>query len=84
MRTQHSQKEFKSMARACPTPAGARCLVKIDGKPYAAFIDRGCAEQAVKLWLGEIDGMGLPTRVPVGKGASWEGIRGRKVEIVEL
>lgn len=57
--------------------------MRIDGKPYAAFIDRGCAEQAVKMWLGEIDGAGLPMRALDGKGATWDGIRGRKVDIGE-
>jgi hypothetical protein len=71
-------------AMICPIPSdGARFIVTIDGKPYAGFVDRFYAEQAVKMWLGEIDGAGLPVPFPEREIRAWPAIRGRRVEIVE-
>jgi hypothetical protein len=67
----------------CPIPGGARFVVTIDGRPYAAFLDRFYAEQAVQMWLGEIDGAGLPVPHTDRESRTWRAIRGRKVQIVE-
>jgi hypothetical protein len=67
----------------CPISKEARFVVKIDGRPYAGFLDRFYAEQAVKLWMGEIDGNGLPVPYEDREGRAWSGIRGRRVEIAE-
>jgi hypothetical protein len=46
-------------------------IVTIDGRPYAGFADRAMAEEAVKLWSGEVT------------GSSWPAVRGRTLPIVE-
>jgi hypothetical protein len=67
-----------------PIPSeGARFVVTIDGKPYAGFVNRLCAEQAVRMWLGEIDAGGMPVPPSAQERHAWRGVRGRKVKIVE-
>src|SRR5689334_8697511 len=69
--------------RICPIPEEAHFVVTIDGRPYAAFVDRSYAERAVKMWLGEIDGNGEPVPNHERKGPTWRALRGRKLDIVE-
>ncbi len=66
-----------------PIPcAHARVVVTIDGRPYAGFVDRATAEEAVRLWLGEVTGGGLPILSrPAGFG--WAAVQGRSLDIVE-
>jgi hypothetical protein len=66
-----------------PMPDNARFVVTIDGRPYAGFRDRFCAEQAVGMWLGEIDGAGLPVPLKDRAGRAWRAILGKKLAIVE-
>ena len=63
--------------------ANAECVVMVDGKPYAGFVNRAYAEMAVRLWSGEVDGMG--NIVPLHERArhEWHAVRGRRLEIVE-
>ena len=68
---------------ACTVSTSARFVVRIDGEPYASFVDRACAEQAVRMWLGEIDGAGLPVPREERARRAWRAIHGRTVEIVE-
>lgn len=68
----------------CSVPCdGARFVVTIDGKPYAGFADREAAQNAMKLWAGEIDGAGNP--IPPGDRArrGWKAVRGRRLEVLE-
>jgi len=82
MSTQSSQDgSYKHMI--CPMPEEAHFVVTIDGRPYAAFVDRVCAERAVKMWLGEVDGADEPVPYHERKGPTWRALRGRKVDIVE-
>jgi hypothetical protein len=62
---------------------GAHFVVTIDGRPYAEFRDLYCAEQAVGIWLGEIDGAGLPVPREEREKRAWRAILGRSVAIVE-
>lgn len=66
-----------------PIPcARARVVVTIDGRPYAGFGDRAAAEEAVKLWSGEVTGAGFPiSSRPAVFG--WPAVRGRMLGIVE-
>jgi hypothetical protein len=67
--------------RAIPC-ARARVVVTIDGRPYAGFADRATAEEAVKLWSGEVideDIRITPRRAAPG----WAAVRGRTLGIVE-
>jgi hypothetical protein len=65
-------------------PVGsARVVVTIDGKPYAGFINRACAEEAVRMWTGEINGAGLPVPDQQRAGAGWLAVRGHAFSIVE-
>jgi hypothetical protein len=67
-----------------PIPcAAARVVVTIDGRPYAGFANRDAAEEAIKLWLGEVTGGGLPisSRGPAAPG--WAAVRGRMLHIIE-
>jgi hypothetical protein len=66
-----------------PMPDDARFVVTIDGKPYAGFRDRFCAEQAVGMWLGEIDGAGLPVPPKDREARAWRAILGKTLAIVE-
>jgi hypothetical protein len=62
---------------------GAEVVVTIDGRPYAGFINRGCAEVAVALWSGETDGGGLPVPQDERTRHGWPAARGRLLEIVD-
>jgi hypothetical protein len=66
-----------------PMADDGRFVVTIDGKPYANFRDRAYAEQAVGMWLGEIDGNGMPIPQTERAKHAWKAILGRRVEIVE-
>ena len=62
--------------------ARARVVVTIDGRPYAGFADRATAEEAVKLWSGEVTGGGIPiSSRPAASG--WPAVRGRTLGVVE-
>jgi hypothetical protein len=67
----------------CPISDRARFIVTIDGKPYASFLDRSCAEQAAGMWLGEIDGNGLPVPAHEQHRHAWRAVQGRRVEVIE-
>jgi hypothetical protein len=67
----------------CPISERARFIVTIDGKPYASFVDRSCAEQAAGIWLGEIDGTGQPVPLHERHRHAWRAVQGRRVEVVE-
>jgi hypothetical protein len=82
-RARSSKAAGSSAGTVCPVPDGARFVVTIDGKPYAGFLDRSYAEQAVGLWLGEIDGAGLPVPAQDREKRAWPAIRGRNVQIIE-
>src|SRR5262245_3180081 len=61
-----------------PIPcAGARVIVTIDGRPYAGFTSRAAAEEAVKLWSGEITGSGLPLMRRAAAIVGWPAVQGR-------
>jgi hypothetical protein len=60
----------------------ARFVVTIDGSPYAGFAGRTTAEEAVKLWSGEMTGGGIPISSSTG-AFGWSAVRGRKLAIVE-
>ena len=68
--------------RYIPT-GGARVIVTIDGRPYAGFISRECAVDAVRLWSGEINGSGFPVPVEQRDVCGWQAVRGRILEVVE-
>lgn len=61
----------------------AAFVVTIDGKPYAGFVTRACAEMAVLLWTGEIDGIGNPIPPSERGRRGWLAVRGKSLEIVE-
>ena len=68
----------------CAIPVGsAPIIVTIDGKPYAGFINRACAEDAVRMWAGEINGAGLPVPDYQREDAGWPAVRGHALGIVE-
>jgi hypothetical protein len=60
----------------------ARVVVTIDGRPYAGFADRASAEEAVKLWSGEVTGGGVPISPRPGV-SGWPAVRGRALGVVE-
>ena len=67
-----------------PIPtAGARAVVTIDGKPYAGFVSREYAQQAVHMWTGIVNGCGFPVPVEQRERAGWPAVRGRVLDIVE-
>jgi hypothetical protein len=67
-----------------PIPTGsARFIVTIDGRPYAGFIDRDCAEDAIRLWCGEINGSGFPVPHEQRDVAGWPAVRGRSLDGIE-
>jgi hypothetical protein len=67
-----------------PIPCGdARFVVTIAGRPYAGFHSRECAEMAVRMWTGEVNGAGFALDAAERAGAGWPAIRGLPIEIVE-
>jgi hypothetical protein len=67
-----------------PIPcASARVVVMIDGRPYAGFANRVAAEEAVKLWSGEMTGGGIPLSSHDAPASGWSAVRGRTLAIVE-
>ena len=63
--------------------SSASYIVTIDGKPYAGFVSRACAEMAVGIWSGTLDGNGFPV-APHERGEhGWAAVRGHRLEIVE-
>jgi hypothetical protein len=68
--------------RAIPC-GSANFIVTIDGKPYAGFISRACAEMAVGLWSGEVDGGGFPISPDERARHGWSAARGHLLEVVE-
>jgi hypothetical protein len=58
-------------------------VVTIDGKPYAGFVDRFSAEQALQMWRGEIDAGGEPVPPAERERRAWPAVRGRELSIVE-
>jgi hypothetical protein len=67
-----------------PIPVGgARVIVTIDGQPYAGFLTRACAEDAVRLWMGEVNGIGIPVPPEQQTACGWHAIRGHVIEVVE-
>ena len=61
----------------------AHYVVTIDGRPYAGFTSRACAEEAVALWTGNIDANGEPVPAHARERHGWAAVRGKRVEIVE-
>lgn len=72
----------KSTIRPIPC-TGARVIVEIDGRPYAGFANRAAAEEAVRLWSGEMTGGGLPISARYAASAGWRAVRGHLLTIVE-
>ena len=68
--------------RAIPV-GGARFVVTIDGRPYAGFVNRDCAEQAVRLWAGEVNGCGVPVPDAQRAQSGWLAARGHCLAVVE-
>ena len=67
-----------------PIPcASARVIVMIDGRPYAGFANRAAAEEAVKLWSGEVTGGGLPIPPHHPSAFGWPAVRGHTLVVVE-
>ena len=79
--TGFAPEDFRDAAirRSC---ARAPVVVTIDGRPYAGFADRAAAEEAVKLWSGEVNGGGFPLSVRHAT-SGWPAVRGRTLIIVE-
>ena len=68
----------------CAIPAGsASVIVTVDGRPYAGFVNRACAEEALRMWTGEINGAGLPVPDEQRARAGWPAVRGHALGIVE-
>lgn len=68
----------------CPIPiGGARVFVTIDGNPYAGFLTRAHAEDAIRLWTGEVNGIGLPVPLEQRGACGWHAVRGHVLEVVE-
>jgi hypothetical protein len=61
----------------------ASYVVTIDGRPYVGFVDRVCAEMAVAIWTGAVDGNGLPVPLHERERHGWPAVRGKLLEIVE-
>jgi hypothetical protein len=79
----HAPKEFRPRT-ICPIPcSGARFVVMIAGRPYAGFVTRAYAEEAINLWAGEANGCGMPLRASERDQAGWPAIRGLALTIVE-
>ncbi len=68
--------------RAIPCES-ASFIVTIDGKPYAGFVSRACAEMAIATWLGEVDADGEPIPPDQRGRHGWRAVHGRRLEIVE-
>jgi hypothetical protein len=67
-----------------PIPCGdARFVVTIASRPDAGFYSRECAEMAVRMWTGEVNGAGFALNSDERAGAGWPAIRGLHIEIVE-
>lgn len=61
----------------------ARFVVTIDGAPYAGFHNRFAAEEAVRLWAGEVTGGGLPISAVDRATCGWPAARGHILAVVE-
>ncbi len=67
-----------------PIPVGgARIVVTIDGRPYAGFLTRAYAEDAIRLWTGEVNGIGIPVPPEHRSACGWHAIQGHVLEVVE-
>jgi hypothetical protein len=67
-----------------PIPTGsARVIVTIDGRPYAGFLSRECAVDAIRLWNAEINGSGFPVPVEMRDRCGWQAVRGRVLGVLE-
>jgi len=74
----------KSQAAIGHVPCStALYVVTIDGRPYAGFTSRTCAEEAVALWTGEVDAHGDPVPPGARERHGWAAVRGKRIEIVE-
>ena len=62
---------------------GARFVVTIGGKPYAGFYTRECAEEAIRMWSGEINGCGVYLNAADRVEAGWPAVRGLALAIFE-
>ena len=79
----HAPKEWRTQTIR-PIPChGAPVVVTIAGKPYAGFWTRACAEEAVKMWAGEMNGCGVPLNATDREQAGWPAVRGLAIAIVE-
>ena len=58
-------------------------VVTIEGRPYAGFQTRQCAEEAVRMWSGEINGCGFHLPLADRERAGWPAVRGLSLAIVE-
>jgi len=67
-----------------PIPiGGARVFVTVDGQPYAGFLTRASAEDAIRLWMGEVNGIGIPVPPEQRSACGWHAARGHVLEVVE-
>jgi hypothetical protein len=67
-----------------PIPIGsARVIVTVDGQPYAGFLTRATAEDAIRLWTGEVNGIGIPVPPEQRSACGWQAARGHVLEVVE-
>jgi len=68
--------------RSIPT-GSARVIVTIDGKPYAGFLSREYAVDAIRLWNAEVNGSGFPVPLEKRDGCGWQAVRGRVLSVIE-
>jgi len=61
----------------------ARFVVTIGGKPYAGFYTRECAEEAIRMWSGEVNGCGFVLNAVDRTEAGWPAVRGLQLAITE-
>ena len=79
----HAPKEFQLEAIR-PIPCEhAPFVVTIAQKPYAGFVTRTCAEEAIRMWTGEANGCGIPLPPEEREHAGWRAVRGLPLAIVE-
>jgi hypothetical protein len=81
--TAHAPKDLRHQTiRPIPCKS-ARVVVTIEGKPYAGFYTRECAEEAVRMWSGQANGGGTPMTHEDRERAGWPAVRGLELAIVE-
>jgi hypothetical protein len=79
----HAPKDFQSET-IHPIPcAHAPFVVTIAQKPYAGFLTRQCAEEAIRMWAGESNGCGIHLPAEEREHAGWRAVRGIPLAIIE-